>query len=73
MLPRFWPGGFGAVAETQTYGEVYNNTPGGSHIPTMNGTVSNYRTSTGSHLTKYGVSSPYRITHATASGFTFGG
>ena len=68
----FWKGGFGAVTETQTYGEVYNNSPGGTLIPTMNGTVSNYRTSTGSHLTKYGVSSPYRITHATGTGFTFG-
>ena len=68
----YWKGGFHAVTETQTYGEVYNNSPGGSIIPTMNGSVSNYRTSTGSHLTKYGVSSPYRITHATATGFTFG-
>jgi hypothetical protein len=68
----YWKGGFRAVTETQTYGEVYNNSPGGSHIPTMNGNVTNYRTSTGSHLAKYGVSSPYRITHATASGFTFG-
>ena len=68
----YWKGGFRAVTETQTYGEVYNNSPGGSHIPTMNGSVTNYRTSTGSHLTKYGVSSPYRITHATASSFTFG-
>jgi hypothetical protein len=68
----YWKGGFRTVTETQTYGEVYNNSPGGSHIPTMNGSVTNYRTSTGSHLTKYGVSSPYRITHAAASGFTFG-
>src|ERR1700728_3863891 len=62
----YWRGGFRAVTETQTYGEVYNNSPGGSHIPTMNGHVTNYRTSTGSRLAKYGVSSPYRITHATA-------
>src|ERR1700727_1547030 len=44
----FLKGGFRAVTETQTYGEVYNNSPGGSIIPTMNGTVSNYRTNTGS-------------------------
>ena len=69
----FWKGGFSAVTETQTYGEVYNNSPGGSIIPTMNGTVSNYRTNTGSRLTRYGVSSPYRITHATGTGFTFSG
>jgi hypothetical protein len=69
----FWKGGFHAVTETQTYGEVYNNSPGGTHIPTMNGTVSNYRTNTGSHLTRYGASSPYRITHATVTGFTFSG
>ena len=46
----YWPGGFGAVTETQTYGEVFNSSPGGSTIPTMNGRVSNYSTSTGSHL-----------------------
>jgi hypothetical protein len=68
----YWKGGFRAVTETQTYGEVYNNSPGGSHIPTMNGSVTNYRTSTGSHLAKYSVSAPYRITHASASSFTFG-
>jgi hypothetical protein len=69
----YWPGGFGAVTETQTYGEVFNNTPGGSTIPTMNGRVSNYRTSTGSHLTALGVSSPYRITGASGTGFSFSG
>jgi hypothetical protein len=69
----YWKGGFRAVTGTQTYGEVYNNSPGGSHIPTMNGSVSHYRTSTGSHLGKYSVSSPYRITHATGPGFTFSG
>ena len=68
----YWPGGFGAVTETQTYGEVFNSSPGGSTIPTMNGRVSNYRTSTGSHLSRYGVSSPYRITSASGTGFTFG-
>ena len=68
----YWPGGFGAVTETQTYGEVYNNSPGGSTIPTMNGRVSNYQTNTGSHLTLYGVSSPYRITTASGTAFTFG-
>jgi hypothetical protein len=73
ILDSFWKGGFRAVTETQTYGEVYNNSPGGSRIPTMNGTVSHYRTSTGSHLARYGVSSPYRITHAAATGFTFSG
>jgi hypothetical protein len=69
----YWPGGFRAVTETQTYGEVYNNSPGGSPIPTMNGTVSHYQTNTGSRLTGYGVSSPYRITHAAGTGFTFSG
>jgi hypothetical protein len=67
----YWPGGFGAVTETQTYGEVYNTSPGGSAIPTMTGRVSNYQTSTGSHLTSYGVSSPYRITSSSRTGFTF--
>jgi hypothetical protein len=67
----YWPGGFGAVTETQTYGEVYDNSPGGSPIPTMTGRVSNYRTNTGSRLTRYGVSSPYRITSASGTGFTF--
>jgi hypothetical protein len=69
----YWRGGFHAVTETQTYGEVYNNSPGGSHIPTMNGSVSHYLTSTGSHLTKYGVSSPYQIKHTAVTGFTFSG
>ena len=69
----YWHGGFGAVTETQTYGEVYNNSPGGSPIPTMNGSVSNYHTNTGSNLTAYGVSSPYRITRASGTGFTFSG
>ena len=69
----YWPGGFGAVTQTQTYGEVYNTSPGGSTIPTMNGRVSNYRTSTGSHLTSFGVSSPYRITSESGTGFTFSG
>jgi hypothetical protein len=39
----------------------------------MNGRVSNYRTSTGSHLTSFGVSSPYRITSEGGTGFTFSG
>jgi hypothetical protein len=69
----YWRGGFRAVTGTQTYGEVYNNSPGGTHVPTMNGSVSHYRTSTGSHLAKYGVSSPYRVAHATGTGFTFSG
>lgn len=69
----FWRGGFGAVTETQTYGEVYNNSPGGSHTPTMKGSVSHYRTNTGSRLTHYGVSSPYKITNASGTGFTFSG
>jgi hypothetical protein len=68
----YWPRGFGAVTETQTYGEVYDNSPGGSHVPTMNGRVSHYRTNTGSRLTTYRVSSPYRITNASGTGFTFG-
>ena len=73
-IPKsYWPGGFRAVTEAQTYGEVYNNSPGGSRIPTMNGKVSHYRTNTGSRLTGYSVSSPYRITHATGTGFTFSG
>jgi hypothetical protein len=67
----YWRGGFRAVTETQTYGEVYNNSPGGSLIPTMNGRVSHYRTNTGSRLTRYTLSSPYRITHASGSSFTF--
>jgi hypothetical protein len=67
----YWPSGFGAVTETQTYGEVFNNSPGGSSIPTMNGRISNYKTSTGSHLTSIGVSSPYRVTNASGTGFTF--
>jgi hypothetical protein len=67
----YWAGGFGAVTETQTYGEVFNNTPGGTTVPTMNGRVSNYKTSTGSHLYSIGVSSPYRLTTVTGTGFTF--
>jgi hypothetical protein len=69
----FWRGGFRAVTETQTYGETYNNAPGGSRIPTMNGSVSHYRTNTGSRLARYEVTSPYRITHASGTGFTFSG
>jgi hypothetical protein len=69
----YWAGGFRAVTETQTYGEVYNNTPGGSAIPTMHGSVSHYLTNTGSHLARYCVSSPYKITQATGTGFTFSG
>jgi hypothetical protein len=67
----YWRGGFGAVTETQTYGEVCDNSPGGSPIPTMNGRVSHYRTNTGSRLTRYTLSSPYRITNARGTGFTF--
>jgi hypothetical protein len=67
----YWRGGFRAVTETQTYGEVYDNSPGGSPIPTMNGRVSHYRTNTGSRLTRYTLSSPYQITHASGTGFTF--
>jgi hypothetical protein len=67
----YWRGGFGAVTETQTYGEVYDNSPGGSPIPTMNGRVSHYRTNTGSRLTRYTLSSRYRITGASGTGFTF--
>jgi hypothetical protein len=69
----YWAGGFGAVTDTQTYGEVFDNSPGGSSIPTMNGRISNYQTSTGSHLTSIGVSSPYRVTGASGTGFTFSG
>ncbi len=69
----YWAGGFGAVTETQTYGEVFDNSPGGSSIPTMDGRVSNYQTSTGSHLTTFGVSSPYRLTSTSRTGFTFSG
>jgi hypothetical protein len=68
----YWPGGFGIVTQTQTFGEVYNTSPGGSSIPTMSGRVSNYHTSTSSHLTNYGVSSPYRLSSAGRTGFTFG-
>ncbi len=31
------------------------------------------KTNNGSHLSRYGVSSPYRLTSAGATGFTFGG
>lgn len=68
----YWPGGFGAVTGTQTYGEVFNNSPGGSTAPTMNGRVSNYQTDTGSHLTAFSISYPYRIPTASGTGFTFG-
>jgi hypothetical protein len=67
----YWKGGFRAVTETQTYGEVFNNSPGGSSIPTMNGRISNYKTSTGSHLYSIGVSSPYRVTSSSRNGFAF--
>ena len=69
----YWAGGFRAVTETQTYGEVFNNSPGGSAIPTMDGRVTNYHTSTGSHLTNFGVSSHYRLTSTKGTGFTFSG
>ena len=48
-----------------------HSSPGGSHIPTMNGTVSHYQTSTRSHLAKHAVSSPYRIGNISETGFTF--
>ena len=69
----YWAGGFGTVSETQTYGEVFNNTPGGSSVPTMNSRISNYKTSTNSHLTSVGISSPYRLTSVSGSGFAFSG
>ncbi len=69
----YWPGGFRAVTETQTYAEVFNNSPGGSAIPTMDGRVSNYHTSTGSHLATFSVSSPYHLTSTKRTGFTFSG
>jgi hypothetical protein len=68
----YWKGGFGAATGTQTYGEVFDNSPGGSVTPTMTGRVSNYQTSTGSHLTAYSISYPYRIPSASGTGFTFG-
>ena len=68
----YWPGGFSVVTGTQTYGEVYDNSPGGSLNPTMNGRVSNYHTNTGSHLTAFSISYPYRIPSASGTGFTFG-
>ena len=36
------------------------------------GRVSNYQTNTGSHLTAFSISYPYRITSASGTGFTFG-
>ena len=60
------------MVPSQTFGEVCNNTPGGAVYPSMSGRVSNYQTSTGSHLASYGVSSPYRLTSASGTGFTFG-
>jgi hypothetical protein len=69
-----WGGkGFGAGGGSQTYGEVYNTSPGGKVYPDMNGRVSNYHTSTGSHLSGYGVSTPYLLSAASGSGFTFAG
>lgn len=72
ILQSYFPRGFGVVTETQTFGEVYNSSPGGSSIPTMSGRVSNYHTSTNSRLKGYGVSAPYRLTSASGTGFTFG-
>jgi hypothetical protein len=69
----YWQGGFGAVTETQTYGEVFNNSPGRSPAPTMNGRVSNYHTNTGSYLTNFSVSFPYRVRSDGGTGFTFSG
>ena len=47
-----WPGGFGPVAHLGAWGEVFNQAPGGYPMPSMNGAISNYSSSTGSHLTQ---------------------
>ena len=39
----------------------------------MSRRVSNYHTNTGSHLTSFSVSSPYRVRNAGRTGFTFSG
>ena len=68
-----WPGGFGVVAGSQTYAEVYNNSPGGSPVPTMNGQISSYQTSTGSDLYGVAISTPYVLSGVSPAGFTFNG
>jgi Neprosin len=68
---NIWPGGWRTATESQTYAEVYSATSGA--LPTMNGAVRNYSSSTGSHFTAFTASSPYVIHNASPTGFGFSG
>ena len=66
-----WPGGWGTATESQTFAEVYASNPASRALPTMNGSVRGYATSTGSHFTGLAVSSPYKVYNTSSHGFSF--
>jgi Neprosin len=66
-----WPGGWGTATESQTYAEVYASNTASRALPTMNGSVRGYTTSTRSHFTEFTISSPYKIHGARSRSFGF--
>jgi hypothetical protein len=69
---KIWPGGWRTATESQTYAEVYTSNSV-SALPTMNGSVRGYTTSTQSHFTAFTTSSPYKMHNASSTGFGFSG
>ena len=65
-----WSGAFTTAAETEVYGEVYDD---GTFYPTLNGTVSGYGSSGGGHLSTLVVDAPYAQSNASQTGFTASG
>jgi hypothetical protein len=69
---KIWPGGWRTATESQTYAEVYTSASSAA-LPTMNGSVRDYTTSTASHYIAFTTSSPYTIHNASPTGFGFSG
>ena len=65
-----WSGAFTSSSVTQVFGEVYYD---GTFYPTLNGTVSGYRSSGGGHLSTNVVDAPYAQSNASQTGFTASG
>jgi hypothetical protein len=66
-----WPGGWGTATESQTFAEVYASNTVSRALPTMNGSVRGYTTSTGSHFTDFTISSPYKVLNMRSHSFSF--
>lgn len=65
-----WSGAFTRSSVTQVFGEAYQD---GTFYPTLNGTVSDYESSGGGHLSKNLVDAPYAQSNASKTGFTASG